>query len=173
MNGSAGTTTMPRAPEHHHPTRFADYFVICGLDKDSGLEPDKYFGEPFSIPLSSATLPRPSHSSPGFALPSGANLARGGGKTTAIKKGLLSLSPSLPRPAYVFAARAHVFVYIPICTCVCGSERVCPRGKNWQPRGKTRQFVPQLYVRSGVIDFLQNGYICIYRYMHVGTVCFD
>lgn len=28
-----------------HPLRFADYFVICGLDKDSGLEPDKYFGE--------------------------------------------------------------------------------------------------------------------------------
>ncbi|XP_067212616.1 DENN domain-containing protein 5B isoform X1 [Linepithema humile] len=28
-----------------HPLRFADYFVICGLDKDSGLEPDKYFGD--------------------------------------------------------------------------------------------------------------------------------
>lgn len=33
-----------RGPEQH-PQRFADYFVICGLDKDSGLEPDKYFGE--------------------------------------------------------------------------------------------------------------------------------
>lgn len=33
-----------RGPEQH-PQRFADYFVICGLDKDSGLEPDKYFGD--------------------------------------------------------------------------------------------------------------------------------
>ncbi|XP_076681665.1 DENN domain containing pinstripe isoform X2 [Andrena cerasifolii] len=41
MNGSLG---IMRGPEHH-PHRFADYFVICGLDKDSGLEPDKYFGD--------------------------------------------------------------------------------------------------------------------------------
>ncbi|KAF7387522.1 hypothetical protein HZH68_013199 [Vespula germanica] len=41
MNGSLG---IPRGPEQH-PQRFADYFVICGLDKDSGLEPDKYFGD--------------------------------------------------------------------------------------------------------------------------------
>ncbi|TGZ48439.1 DENN domain-containing protein 5B [Temnothorax longispinosus] len=41
MNGSLGIT---RGPEQH-PHRFADYFVICGLDKDSGLEPDKYFGD--------------------------------------------------------------------------------------------------------------------------------
>lgn len=41
MNGSLEIT---RGPEQH-PHRFADYFVICGLDKDSGLEPDKYFGE--------------------------------------------------------------------------------------------------------------------------------
>ena len=40
------TSSLPRGPEqHHHTTRFADYFVICGLDNDSGLEPDKYFGE--------------------------------------------------------------------------------------------------------------------------------
>lgn len=25
--------------------RFADYFVICGLDYGSGLEPDKYSGK--------------------------------------------------------------------------------------------------------------------------------
>lgn len=25
--------------------KFADYFVICGLDFNSGLEPDKYGGE--------------------------------------------------------------------------------------------------------------------------------
>lgn len=41
MNGSIGILRGPV----QHPTRFADYFVICGLDKDSGLEPDKYFGE--------------------------------------------------------------------------------------------------------------------------------
>ncbi|XP_068984607.1 DENN domain-containing protein 5B isoform X2 [Bombus flavifrons] len=41
MNGSLG---IMRGPEQH-PQRFADYFVICGLDKDSGLEPDKYFGD--------------------------------------------------------------------------------------------------------------------------------
>lgn len=41
MNGNLGIT---RGPEQH-PQRFADYFVVCGLDKDSGLEPDKYFGE--------------------------------------------------------------------------------------------------------------------------------
>lgn len=41
MNGNLG---IMRGPEQH-PQRFADYFVICGLDKDSGLEPDKYFGD--------------------------------------------------------------------------------------------------------------------------------
>ncbi|KAH0949807.1 hypothetical protein HN011_010229 [Eciton burchellii] len=41
MNGSLG---IARGPEQH-PQRFADYFVVCGLDKDSGLEPDKYFGD--------------------------------------------------------------------------------------------------------------------------------
>ncbi|XP_078048639.1 DENN domain containing pinstripe isoform X3 [Augochlora pura] len=41
MNGSLG---IMRGPDQH-PQRFADYFVICGLDKDSGLEPDKYFGD--------------------------------------------------------------------------------------------------------------------------------
>ncbi|XP_014216188.1 DENN domain-containing protein 5B isoform X2 [Copidosoma floridanum] len=41
MNGSA---QLLRGLEQH-PNRFADYFVICGLDKDSGLEPDKYFGD--------------------------------------------------------------------------------------------------------------------------------
>lgn len=42
MNGSI--VNGLRGPEQH-PARFADYFVICGLDKDSGLEPDKYFGK--------------------------------------------------------------------------------------------------------------------------------
>lgn len=26
-------------------TRFADYFVICGLDLDTGLEPDRFAGK--------------------------------------------------------------------------------------------------------------------------------
>ncbi|XP_012286548.1 DENN domain-containing protein 5B isoform X3 [Orussus abietinus] len=41
MNGGL---EVLRGPEQH-PARFADYFVICGLDKDSGLEPDRYFGD--------------------------------------------------------------------------------------------------------------------------------
>lgn len=27
--------------------RFADYFVICGLDFDTGLEPDRFAGKKF------------------------------------------------------------------------------------------------------------------------------
>lgn len=27
------------------PSRFADYFVICGLDTETGLEPDELSGE--------------------------------------------------------------------------------------------------------------------------------
>ncbi|XP_033217392.1 DENN domain-containing protein 5B isoform X4 [Belonocnema kinseyi] len=51
MNGSLA---ILRGPEQH-PARFADYFVICGLDKDSGLEPDKYFGDSLhSTPLDRA-----------------------------------------------------------------------------------------------------------------------
>lgn len=30
--------------------RFADYFVICGLDTESGLEPDELSGEYISYP---------------------------------------------------------------------------------------------------------------------------
>uniref|UniRef100_A0A3B3WFW4 Uncharacterized protein n=1 Tax=Poecilia mexicana TaxID=48701 RepID=A0A3B3WFW4_9TELE len=29
-------------------SRFADYFVICGLDTESGLEPDELSGKPIS-----------------------------------------------------------------------------------------------------------------------------
>ncbi|XP_066590065.1 DENN domain-containing protein 5B isoform X1 [Prorops nasuta] len=46
MNGSL---RIVRGPDQH-PARFADYFVICGLDKDSGLEPDKYFGDSLQCP---------------------------------------------------------------------------------------------------------------------------
>ncbi|XP_044007841.1 DENN domain-containing protein 5B isoform X3 [Aphidius gifuensis] len=52
MNGSMG---LHRTGPEQHPARFADYFVICGLDKDSGLEPDKYFGDSLqSTPLDRA-----------------------------------------------------------------------------------------------------------------------
>lgn len=31
-------------PGQQSTTRFADYFVICGLDLDTGLEPDRFAG---------------------------------------------------------------------------------------------------------------------------------
>ena len=37
------------------PSRFADYFVICGLDTETGLEPDELSGE---CALSPGPLPR-------------------------------------------------------------------------------------------------------------------
>ncbi|XP_058055954.1 DENN domain-containing protein 5A [Anopheles bellator] len=41
-------------------TRFADYFVICGLDLDSGLEPDLFAGDGLSCsPLDSAYKSKP------------------------------------------------------------------------------------------------------------------
>ena len=30
---------------NHNPSRLADYFVVCGLDFTSGLEPDHLRGE--------------------------------------------------------------------------------------------------------------------------------
>jgi hypothetical protein len=30
--------------KHHHLTRFADYFVICGLDLENGLEAEIFQG---------------------------------------------------------------------------------------------------------------------------------
>lgn len=36
---SASTSGLSRI------NRFADYFVICGLDLDTGLEPDRFSGE--------------------------------------------------------------------------------------------------------------------------------
>lgn len=40
---SPTTSTMQSQPST--PNRFADYFVICGLDLDTGLEPDRFAGE--------------------------------------------------------------------------------------------------------------------------------
>lgn len=39
MSGGGGGSS-PSAPG-----RFADYFVICGLDTETGLEPDELSGE--------------------------------------------------------------------------------------------------------------------------------
>lgn len=38
-------TTSATPPQPSTPNRFADYFVICGLDLDTGLEPDRFAGE--------------------------------------------------------------------------------------------------------------------------------
>lgn len=32
-------------------TRFADYFVVCGLDTDTGLEPDQLSGKIIAIAI--------------------------------------------------------------------------------------------------------------------------
>lgn len=34
---------QPQTPQRQ-TNRFADYFVICGLDLDTGLEPDRFAG---------------------------------------------------------------------------------------------------------------------------------
>ncbi|XP_014234902.1 DENN domain-containing protein 5B isoform X2 [Trichogramma pretiosum] len=57
MNGGSYRVSdqQQQQQQQHQTTRFADYFVICGLDKDSGLEPDKYFGDsPECTPLDRA-----------------------------------------------------------------------------------------------------------------------
>ncbi|XP_075163802.1 DENN domain containing pinstripe isoform X2 [Haematobia irritans] len=41
-SGSAELRQMKRNPQF---SRFADYFVICGLDLDTGLEPDRFSGD--------------------------------------------------------------------------------------------------------------------------------
>lgn len=39
------TTSVPPPPQPQQATsRFADYFVICGLDLDTGLEADRFAG---------------------------------------------------------------------------------------------------------------------------------
>lgn len=47
-NVETGTSSVKNQQTHQRqqtPTnRFADYFVICGLDLDTGLEPDRFAG---------------------------------------------------------------------------------------------------------------------------------
>lgn len=42
---SSLTTTSATQSQPSTPNRFADYFVICGLDLDTGLEPDRFAGK--------------------------------------------------------------------------------------------------------------------------------
>ncbi|XP_049544581.1 DENN domain-containing protein 5A isoform X2 [Anopheles darlingi] len=71
-SGSAGSTETPALTGTSPPrvgqndsvqqqfTRFADYFVICGLDLDSGLEPDLFAGDSLTCsPLDSAYKSKP------------------------------------------------------------------------------------------------------------------
>lgn len=52
-NGQTNCQSSERQKQHPQPnqiqssmkTRFADYFVICGLDLDTGLEPDRFAGK--------------------------------------------------------------------------------------------------------------------------------
>lgn len=46
-NNQQQQQTQSQPPPPRQPTttnRFADYFVICGLDLDTGLEPDRFAG---------------------------------------------------------------------------------------------------------------------------------
>ena len=42
---SCSSTIPPTRPTPDQTNRFADYFVICGLDLDTGLEPDRFAGK--------------------------------------------------------------------------------------------------------------------------------
>lgn len=46
--GSDGVVVGGGSSSPSAPGRFADYFVICGLDTETGLEPDELSGELFS-----------------------------------------------------------------------------------------------------------------------------
>lgn len=43
--GNNGTSKSSNNTEQTSTTRFADYFVICGLDLETGLEPDRFAGK--------------------------------------------------------------------------------------------------------------------------------
>lgn len=43
--GPTGSANSTKGREVSRMNRFADYFVICGLDLDTGLEPDRFSGE--------------------------------------------------------------------------------------------------------------------------------
>lgn len=49
-NSETGTSSSAKQSQTQPPkqtttNRFADYFVICGLDLDTGLEPDRFAGK--------------------------------------------------------------------------------------------------------------------------------
>lgn len=41
------TTNLNKINADQTTSRLADYFVICGLDLDTGLEPDRFAGKKF------------------------------------------------------------------------------------------------------------------------------
>lgn len=45
MSGGGGSDGGGGSSSSSAPGRFADYFVICGLDTETGLEPDELSGE--------------------------------------------------------------------------------------------------------------------------------
>lgn len=47
LNGGAGPSSSAsgKVARTGRLNRFADYFVICGLDLDTGLEPDRFSGK--------------------------------------------------------------------------------------------------------------------------------
>lgn len=46
-SSSAGPSSSGTLSRAGRLNRFADYFVICGLDLDTGLEPDRFSGKNF------------------------------------------------------------------------------------------------------------------------------
>lgn len=61
------------------PSRFADYFVICGLDTETGLEPDELSGECALSPGPQGT-PEKSSSALALSREAGEGRARGRGR---------------------------------------------------------------------------------------------
>uniref|UniRef100_A0A6J0TF12 DENN domain-containing protein 5A isoform X7 n=1 Tax=Pogona vitticeps TaxID=103695 RepID=A0A6J0TF12_9SAUR len=47
MSGDGGGGSSSSSSSSSAPGRFADYFVVCGLDTETGLEPDELSGENF------------------------------------------------------------------------------------------------------------------------------
>jgi len=43
-SGNEQTIGITKSTTDPQSTRFSDYFVICGLDLDTGLEPDRFSG---------------------------------------------------------------------------------------------------------------------------------
>ncbi|KAJ6665206.1 hypothetical protein lerEdw1_004255, partial [Lerista edwardsae] len=49
--GMSGSAAPPGPGSGSAPCRFAHYFVLCGIDADSGLEPDELAGSSLSLAM--------------------------------------------------------------------------------------------------------------------------